>query len=148
MRGLNKDDLYVWLALIPNPRTPPITTNLAVSTPSLNLSHRRLGHPNLRTLMSVLHYFSLPFSKSSNSQYCNSCCCNKSTQLPFSNNSLISHKPLEIVYTDVWAPPLLNPLTKKDIILFLLITFLNTLGFTQLKIRVMSLPSSPTLSSL
>lgn len=36
--------------------------------------------------------------------HCDSCCINKSHKLPFYNNFIVSTKPLELIYTDVWRP--------------------------------------------
>ncbi|XP_019183729.1 PREDICTED: uncharacterized protein LOC109178647 [Ipomoea nil] len=36
--------------------------------------------------------------------YCSSCNVHKSHKLPFSKNTLVSTKPLQLVYTDVWGP--------------------------------------------
>jgi len=37
---------------------------------------------------------------------CNACHCNKSHKLPFSVSTLISQKPLELIFSDVWTSPL------------------------------------------
>ena len=40
------------------------------------------------------------------SSHCNSCNINKSHKLPFSNSSLTSTAPLQLIFTDVWSSPL------------------------------------------
>lgn len=66
--------------------------------------HRRLGHPNHRILNTILHQFSLPVSRSKTAPICNSCYSNKMHRLPFSENSLQSQGPLQIIYSDLWGP--------------------------------------------
>lgn len=39
---------------------------------------------------------------------CSECLLNKSHKLPFSQNSIISTKPLEYIYTDVWSSPIIS----------------------------------------
>lgn len=65
--------------------------------------HHRLGHPSQSKFkqISSLFNFSIP-----NSFYCNSCHCNKSHKLPFSNSSLTSNGPLDIIFSDVWCSPI------------------------------------------
>lgn len=79
---------------------------------SLSLWHRRLGHPNLRTLKSILNSFSLPYSHSTEFHYYHSCLCTKSIRLPFTTISLKSHTPLELIYTNVWGPSPLESIDK------------------------------------
>ena len=67
--------------------------------------HKRLGHPSLRIVQHLVKNFSLPIvTKKNISQLCSSCSINKAHQQPFLTNSLQSHAPLELIYTDVWGP--------------------------------------------
>ncbi|KAJ9562385.1 LOW QUALITY PROTEIN: hypothetical protein OSB04_007545 [Centaurea solstitialis] len=36
--------------------------------------------------------------------HCDSCLVNKSHKLPFGQNSFVAHKPLQLIYSDVWGP--------------------------------------------
>ena len=74
--------------------------------------HKRLGHPSDRTLQYLVRHFSLPLSsKSVSSNLCPSCQCSKSHKLPFSESSLKSRGPLDLIYTDVWGP---SPIDSMD----------------------------------
>ena len=67
--------------------------------------HSRLGHPNSQTLIHMLSCFHLPVSPAL-SQPCNSCFSNKTHKLPFSNTTLSSSRPLDIMFSDVWTSPI------------------------------------------
>jgi hypothetical protein len=67
----------------------------------------RLGHPTVSILKTILTKHNLNLSSVSKDFVCNACHCNKSHKLPFSVSTLTSHKPLEIIFSDVWTSPLL-----------------------------------------
>ena len=101
LRGLNEDNVYRL-----QPHAPVPHTSFATSNPSLKLWHHRLSHPAPPTLLHAL--------KSSNIVYfgsltkCILCLSNKSHKLPFSTSSVSSSYPLEILYSDLWGPALVN----------------------------------------
>ena len=67
--------------------------------------HKRLGHPSIKIVHHLVKNFSLPISSTKTlSSLCHSCSINKAHQQPFRVNSLQSHEPLELIYTDVWGP--------------------------------------------
>ena len=67
--------------------------------------HKRLGHPSIKIVHHLVKNFSLPISLTKTlSSLCHSCSINKAHQQPFRVNSLQSHEPLELIYTDVWGP--------------------------------------------
>lgn len=66
--------------------------------------HRKLGHPNKRVLKTLSQKFSVPISNSEMFDYCNSCSSNKSHRQRFSENTLVSKKPVQIIFSDVWGP--------------------------------------------
>ena len=67
--------------------------------------HKRLGHPSIKIVHHLVKKFSLPISSTKTlSSLCHSCSINKAHQQPFRVNSLQSHEPLELIYTDVWGP--------------------------------------------
>lgn len=72
---------------------------------------QRLGHSNSHSLKSILGSLSISFDNFEIFNYCNSCLCNKSHRLPFSNNTLHSVHPLQLLYSDVWGP---SPVTSVD----------------------------------
>ncbi|GJZ13147.1 retrovirus-related pol polyprotein from transposon TNT 1-94 [Tanacetum coccineum] len=95
MRGENHNDVYCAGVS----RTPQIHV---IVKSSLSRWHHKLGHPSNKVLRSSSRLASSSMSKSD--FHCDSCSINKSHKLPFYNNSLVSTKPLELVYTDVWGP--------------------------------------------
>ena len=67
--------------------------------------HKRLGNPSIKIVHHLVKNFSLPISLTKTlSSLCHSCSINKAHQHPFRVNSLQSHEPLELIYTDVWGP--------------------------------------------
>jgi hypothetical protein len=86
---------------------PCVVTSHAFS--SLKLAqinwHFQLGHPTLSVLKTILTTHNLNSSSVSKDFICNACHC-KSHKLPFSFSTLISHKPLELIFSDVWTSPL------------------------------------------
>lgn len=106
--SLNKSGLYEWPSLqIQTPVMNHVSTSI-----SLSRWHRRLGHPNVRTLKTVLHDFSLPYCHSNNFS-CNACYCYKSHHLSFSNYSIQTQKALQVVYSDLWGPSPVLSIDKK-----------------------------------
>jgi hypothetical protein len=78
--------------------------------PSVKLApinwHFRLGHPAFSVLNTILSKHHLNSHSISKDFVCNACQCNKSHKLPFSISSLVSHNPLELIFSDVWTSPL------------------------------------------
>ena len=90
--------------------------------------HKRLGHPRIKIVHHLVKNFSLPISSTKNlSSLCHSCSINKAHQQPFCVNSLQSHEPLELIYTDVWGLLVILELMDQDITLFLLIIIQNNM---------------------
>ena len=85
---------------------PPSSSKLAYSTIKSSAIdwHHRLGHPSLAIFNKLVSQFHLNVAHSS-TFHCNACHCNKSHKLPFCQSTLISTKPLELIYTDLWTSP-------------------------------------------
>lgn len=66
--------------------------------------HRRLGHPAQKIVSHIVKQFSLPLRNSVPPNNCTSCPLNKSHKLPFGTSSIVSHNPLEYIFSDVWGP--------------------------------------------
>jgi len=114
VQGRSRGRLYEWPLDNPSSSSQP-KCNVAAS---LDLWHRRLGHPTRRTLDLFLNKFSIPVKQDSLS-ICNSCQSNKSHRQSFSTNSLQSHMPLQIIYSDLWGPsPILSVDRKRYYVLF------------------------------
>ncbi|KAL3341414.1 hypothetical protein AABB24_025788 [Solanum stoloniferum] len=98
LQGQNKDHVYVL------PTSSPPTVHNTIRAPIVDW-HRRLGHPLDRILHNIIHIDSLPLSSSSHKlKSCVSCACNKSHRLLFSQSTLQSSSPLELLFSDVWGP--------------------------------------------
>ncbi|CAA7043636.1 unnamed protein product [Microthlaspi erraticum] len=104
LQGRTRNELYEW------PVSPTVATSLFASpTPKTSLSfwHSRLGHPSSSILNSVVSQFALPVLNPSNKQSpCSHCLINKSHKLPFANSSILSNRPLQYVFTDLWSSPI------------------------------------------
>ncbi|CAE6075150.1 unnamed protein product [Arabidopsis arenosa] len=106
LQGRTRNELYEWPV-----DHHSITGFSASPTPKTDLSswHFRLGHPSLPILKAVVSQFSLPLSHSLQKQLsCSDCFINKSHKLPFYTNTIVSHQPLEYLYSDVWTSPMVS----------------------------------------
>jgi hypothetical protein len=72
---------------------------------SLDGWHKHLGHPSQKLVTQIIKSFSLPIKHKDHVSYlCTSCSNNKTHKQPFRPTSLVSHAPLDLIYTDVWGP--------------------------------------------
>lgn len=103
VNGKASKGVYEW----PTENSSVLNSALAFSCFKTSKSgwHSRLGHPNSQTLSHMISCFHLPVSSSS-SLPCNSCFSNKIHKLPFSNTTLSSSRPLDIIFSDVWTSPI------------------------------------------
>lgn len=102
LHGKTKDELYEWPV---SPTTLHSFFATSKPKPTLKDWHNRLGHPSASVLKSVVSDFSIPFATSSLPSLCSDCSINKTHKLPFSQTSIFSKKPLQIIFTDVWTSP-------------------------------------------
>lgn len=105
LQGQARDELYEWPV---SSSIKPASYLIYLDTKTtLHQWHKRLGHPSLSTLKSVVSKFSLPCSNT----YvipCNDCLLNKIHKLPFHQSSIVSSKPLQYIFSDVWQSPVLS----------------------------------------
>ncbi|XP_016195998.1 uncharacterized protein LOC107637061 [Arachis ipaensis] len=77
------------------------------STQTMQLWHRKLGHPGDKIVSLVMKECNIPHEsinkENSIPTLCQSCCISKLHQLPHPE-SLTSYKPLELVFSDIWGP--------------------------------------------
>ena len=74
---------------------------------SIDLWHRRLGHPNKTTLSSMIQEFCIPSSSlSHDSSLCNAYQCGKHVRLHFSTSTTASSFPFELLHCDLWKSPI------------------------------------------
>jgi len=117
LQGKTKNELYEW----------PVTSSQAVamvssSGPKATLTswHSRLGHPSLSILNSIVSKYSLSVSPSQQKLLsCSDCLINKSHKLPFSQTTIVSKRPLEYIFTDVWTSPILSTENHKYYLVFI-----------------------------
>ncbi|CAA7058393.1 unnamed protein product [Microthlaspi erraticum] len=107
LQGNTKDELYEW------PVAPSTFQSFFASTTQKLSSidwHHRLGHPSFAILKNIVSRFSLPCTPSSVTQpsLCSDCAINKSHKLPFAQTSIVSSRPLEYIFSDVWSSPILS----------------------------------------
>lgn len=95
-----KDGVYAW----PTPSSSPLIA-FACSRSSTSDWHSRLGHPSSKVLGHLVSSKAISVLPSDSSSACNACLCNKSTKLPFSESSMCSYAPLQLIYSDVWCAP-------------------------------------------
>ena len=69
---------------------------------SIDVWHKRLGHPSSSSLQHLLH--DIPIRGTSSMSFCDHCQYGKSHKLPFPISPSVSSQPLEIVHSDVWGP--------------------------------------------
>jgi len=81
--------------------------------------HHRLGQPALPILQHILSNYKLESSSLITNEFsCNACLCNKSHELPFSTSTLVSTKPLQIIFSDVWTSPVTSSNDFKYYVIF------------------------------
>ena len=92
LKGPLKEGLYHFPSA-----SPPQAFTTTIAFPS----HHILSHPSSR----VFHHLTTSQQiKTSTVSLCICCECSKAHKLPFKRSTLISSRPLELIYTDVWGP--------------------------------------------
>ena len=102
IHGRTKDGVYEW------PTKPP-TSIIAFSNVKASPFDwlHRLRHPYKPILQHLISHYKLHtvFALSSSFHY-KDCFYNKSLKLPFSQSSIVSSAPLQIIFYDVWISPI------------------------------------------
>ncbi|KAL9239991.1 hypothetical protein vseg_014258 [Gypsophila vaccaria] len=99
LQGTARDGEYYW------PRTLSPKTVHAISSHAPDY-HHRFGHPSLVVLNKILS--SLCVKNYVKDFICDACFTSKSTKLSFHDSSLVSTRPLDVIFSDVWTSPLLS----------------------------------------
>ena len=106
IQGKTKDELYEWPA---NPSTLQAFFTSPAPKNKLSDWHYRLGHPSASILKTIISKFSLPFTQSvSQTTLCSDCAINKTHKLPFHQSSILSSRPLQYIFTDLWSSPIIS----------------------------------------
>lgn len=103
LQGKTRNELYEWPVSLQQAMAMLTSSNPKTT---LLLWHSRLDHPSFAILNTIVSRFSFPISSSQKQFSCTECMINKSHRLPFTKTSIISHRPLEYVFTDVWSSPI------------------------------------------
>lgn len=95
LRGRNNGGVYEW------PKSKPILVFSSIKT-TFHVWHHRLGRPSIPILKHMVSSHNLCLTSYASSSFdCNTCLSNKSHQLTFSQSTIKSTRPLEIIYSDV-----------------------------------------------
>ncbi|CAA0823296.1 Probable methyltransferase PMT13, partial [Striga hermonthica] len=70
---------------------------------SIELWHKRLGHPSFDVTRKALNDCNLPYVNNK-IPFCSDCAIAKTHRLPFTQSSHVSHHPLQLIHTDLWGP--------------------------------------------
>lgn len=87
---------------------PPSHTAFHVLRTTMDVWHRRLGHPHESVLKRLVSVFQLPVTNKNVHPVCEPCQLGKSRRLPFSSTHVVSRSCFELVYADVWGPASTN----------------------------------------
>ena len=108
MQGRTKNGVYEWPSHAESDTSPVIAAFSSIKATLPNW-HHRLGHPSSKIVSNLVGSQALSvISSDSSSNPCSACLRNKTHKLPFSVSTVISSKPLEIIYSDVWSSPILS----------------------------------------
>ena len=100
MIGLGKESKGLYL-LQHAPSHTALATNASSSSTS-TLWHTRLGHPSFSKL-ALLNKI-VASDVANRSDCCDVCQFSKQKRLPFSISTHVSHKPFELMHSDLWGP--------------------------------------------
>lgn len=103
-QGSIKDGVYEWPQ---NQHSSSPLLAFSTSKTSTSSWHQRLGHPSFSVLQHIIHSNELESSALIDVS-CNACSCNKSYKLLFTQSTLSSSYPLDIIFSDVWSSPVLS----------------------------------------
>jgi histone deacetylase 1/2 len=86
---------------------PSHEAQVATSSTSFDVWHRRLGHPgsHIMTRLHQLHH--IPSNKASSS-LCNACQLGKHIRSPFFPSQTFTSRPFECIHCDLWTSPVPN----------------------------------------
>ena len=114
LHNCTKDGVYKW----PTNSSTPIIVFSNVKATHYDW-HHRLGHPSESILRHLVSNYKLYLTSTLLlSFHCKDCYCNKSHKLPFSQSTLVSFTPLQIIFYDVWASPILSTDNFKYYVIF------------------------------
>ncbi|WZZ89829.1 hypothetical protein YC2023_118408 [Brassica napus] len=116
LQGQAKGELYEWpMSALTSPASYAIYPDTKAT---FSQWHHRLGHPSPATLKTIVSSFSLPCFKNSVTSPCNDCLLNKIHKLLFQTSTIISSKPLQYIFSDVWQSPVTSSQNFKYYLLF------------------------------
>ena len=86
------------------PGTSSVSAPVIASVVSLELWHKRLGHPSLSKLNDMHSVLSFPKNSNKNESHCCICHLSKQKHLPFISHNKLSPEPFDLVHIDTWGP--------------------------------------------
>lgn len=91
-----------------HPNVVPTSPRALLATaPSVDLWHRRLGHPGRDVLQHLQKRSFISYNKNS-THSCHACQLGKHVRLPFGCSRTITTAPFQILHCDLWTSPLLS----------------------------------------
>lgn len=106
LKGINRNHVYEVPCSMPRSTCTNKSPQRLISNKSSYVErHRRLGHQNSSLLRFMLGNFNLDSNSVTHVFHCDSCHCNKNKKLPFFESSIVSRKPFEIIFFDMWGGP-------------------------------------------
>lgn len=111
LRFNSSSDLYIIPPAVAarfHPNVVPTSPRALLATaPSVDLWHRRLGHPGRDVLQHLQKCSFISYNKNS-THSCHACQLGKHVRLPFGRSSTITTAPFQILHCDLWTSPLLS----------------------------------------
>lgn len=91
----------------------------AITNESSSTWHKRLVHTNNSALKTLVSSGSITCNKDSMLSCCNACQIGKHIKLPFQKSITQSHKPFDIIHSDIWTSPVTSLSGCRYYVLFL-----------------------------
>ena len=134
LKGVCENGIYTLPNLLVQ-ASPKMVANVHERT-SINGWHKHLGHPFQKIVHHLVKNFSLPIIQEEHSSHlCTSCSITKAHKQPFRTNSLQSHAPLDLIYTDVWGTSNIIGIDGSQYYLILVDHFTKYIWFYQMETK-------------
>lgn len=113
MRGYTHRELYQFFLVSDKVRHAVTETTLKAEVGAdksdrlFDLLHKRLGHPSINVVNSVLKTCNLSVSNKKREFVCSACQQGKAHKLPFPNSTTKYKTPFELIVSDMWGPAII-----------------------------------------
>jgi hypothetical protein len=103
LRSNSSGDLYPFIGLTKTGNNIALSTTMS----SVDLWHRRLGHPCSESLLHLLSKFGMSCTNNSSTpSSCEACHKGKNIRFPFPNSCTITYFSFQIIHCDLWTSPI------------------------------------------